>query len=162
MRNPHYLAFFIVFLALARVASGQALRVEIVTFAAPNAEPEVTDEILAQLLTSGKVDGVTLLDEFEVQLEAEPVTVNRELALGENKTLFCGFRVELGADHSTVELREIRVTIKNGSTVEATPRSVETRIAFKGLPIVELIHLEAGSAVTRHYGLRITLERREY
>jgi hypothetical protein len=158
MRNAPYLAFLIVFLALASAASGQLLRVEIVTFATPNAEPEVTDQLLAQLLASGRVDGVTILDVFAVQLEARPVAVNRELAIGNTKILFCRFQVELGADHRTAEVREISLGIKSGSTAEATPRASETRVAFTGLPIVELIHLEAGAAVTRHYGLRITLE----
>jgi hypothetical protein len=158
MRTAHYLAFFIVFLALASVASGQLLRVEIVTFATPNAEPEVTDQLLAQLLASGRADGVAILNVFEVQLEARPVAVHRELAIGNTKIFFCGFHVELGADHRKAEVREITLGIKSGSTAEAAPRPSETRVAFTGLPIVELIHLEAGAAVTRHYGLRITLE----
>jgi hypothetical protein len=123
MRSARYLTFFIVFIALAPAASGQLLRVEIVTFASPNAEPEVTDEILAQLLASGRVDGVTVLNVFEVQLETQSVAVSRELAIGDSKILFCGFNVELGADHTTAEVREISLEIKNGSTAEATPRA---------------------------------------
>ena len=161
MKNAHYLVFLIAFLALAPVC-GQMLRVEIVTFAAPNAEPEVTDEILVQLLASGTVEGVSVLEVFEVQLETQPIAVNRELTIAEGKTLSCGFRVEIGTDHRTAEVQEIRLAIKNGSTAEATPRPSGTRVAFAGLPIIELIHLEAGSAVTRHYGLRITLEPKEY
>jgi hypothetical protein len=159
MRNARYLVFFILLLTLAPAAAGQLLRVEILTFATPNAEPEVTDEILAQLLASGRVEGVTVLNVFEVQLESKLVVVDREFTIGGSKTLFCGFRVKSGSDHTMAEIGEINLGIKNGSTAEATPRSVETRVAFAGLPIVELIHLEAGSAVTRHYGLRITLER---
>jgi hypothetical protein len=158
MRNELYFALSVAFAISTPAAFGQTLRVEIVTFAAPNAEPEVTDEILAQLLASGKVDGVTLLNAFEVQLDTASVAVSRELSVGENKILFFGFRVETGADHRTAEVREIRLSIKGGSAAEATPRSSETRVAFTGLPVVELIHLEAGSAVTRHYGLRLTLE----
>ncbi|MBV8588417.1 MAG: hypothetical protein JO308_19195 [Verrucomicrobia bacterium] len=161
MRNARCLAFLTVFLALASAASGQLLQVEVVTFAAPNAEPEVTDQILAQLLASGRVDGVTVLEVFEVQLESRPVAVRREFAIGDGKVLFCNFHVELGADHATAEIRELSFAIKYGSMAEATPRANETRVAFTGLPIVELVHLEAGAAVTRHYGLRITLESKE-
>jgi hypothetical protein len=162
MRNAPYLVFFLLLLTLAPAASVELLRVEIVTFATPNAEPEVTDEILAQLLASGRVEGVTVLNVFEVQLETKSVAVNREFTIGDSEILFCGFRVKSGADHTMAEIQEINLGIKNGSTAEATARPIETRVAFAGLPIVELIHLEAGSAVTRHYGLRITLERKEH